>query len=310
MMLLSIGVIAMCVGLAAGVIAVVLPRVGSPTPLGVFLRYSSVSGALSVGAGSMYIVRYSGGGTGTLVIADTTMVLAPAILCVAVWPPSGRRNGSPLALGAAVVVGVVVALSSALLDPETSLRVKAIVLTIVCGTLAVIALRNRVLPHRSIRTLGTAMGAYAVYSALRIVVASTPESPLSQSIFSPTGAGVAAVAAMLMCGVAVGLVGRPVAVPDAQDDRRRTLVAIGDWKLANTAFGTDRVLGLLLELRLAARELDSSAVDGPHGVEVALPAAVSVLRDQMRVTHGWRPEEVELLIDGSTLQKGRRRSGY
>jgi len=306
-MLLSIGVVAMCVGLAAGIIRVVLPRLGSPTPLGLFLRLASVSGALAVGAGAMYIVRFSGGGTGVLVAADTAMVLASSLLCVAVWHPRSGGSASPLGIAVALCFAALTGLSSALLPPDASLAVKAGVLTLTSAVGAVITLRNRVLPRATMRVLGATLVTYGVYSALRMVVAATPESPLSQSLFSSTGAGIAAVSAMLMTGVAVGLVGRPVARAESSDDHRRTLVSIGDWRLATAAFGTDRVLGLLLELRLAARELDSSAVDAVHGVEVALPSAVSTLRHRMRTAYGWRPEETELLTDRSSAPRGRAR---
>ncbi len=303
-MLLSIGVVVMCVGLAAGIIRVVLPRLSSPTPLGVFLRLVSVSGALSVGAGAMYVVRFSGGGTGALVTADTAMVLASALVCVAVWPPGNGRSVSPIAFASALCLAALTGLSSALLPLATSLAVKAGVLTLVSAAGAVLTLRNRELPRASMCVLGATMCTYGAYSALRLVVAATPESPLSRSVFSPTGTGIAAVAAMLMTGVAVGLVGRPVAHAEVRDDHRRILVSIGDWRLATAAFGTDRVLGLLLELRLAARELDSSAVDGVHGVEVALPDALAALRERMRTAYGWRPEEIELLIDRSPTPRG------
>lgn len=304
-MLLSIGVVVMCVGLAAGVIRVVLPRLNSPTPLGMFLRLTSVCGALSVGAGAMYIVRFSGGGTGALVVADTAMVLAAGILCVAVWHPKNERSASPLGLAAAVGIAAVTGGSSALLPVDASLAVKAGALTLLSAVGAVIVLRNRVLPRATTRVLGTTMVTYGTYSALRAVVAATPDSPLSASLFSATGAGVAAVSAMLLTGVAVGLAGRPVARVGTRDDHRRTLVRIGDWRLANAAFGTDRVLGLLLELRLAARDLDSSAVDSAHGVEVNIPGAVSALRDRMRATYGWRPEEIELLTADSAAHRRR-----
>lgn len=97
-MLLSIGVVAMRVGLAAGIIRVVLPRLGSPTPLGLFLRLASVSGALAVGTGAVYVVRSSGGGTGVLVAADTAMVLAASLLCVAVWHPRSGGSASPVGI--------------------------------------------------------------------------------------------------------------------------------------------------------------------------------------------------------------------
>jgi len=308
-MLLSIGVVVMSVGLAAGVIRVVLPRIGDPTPLGVFLRLASVSGALAVGAGAMYIVRFSGGEIGTLVAADTAMVLASSLVCVGLARPRAGRSASPSALGAAVALSAVVAVSSAVLPPEVSLIVKSAALLLVSAVGATLALRNRVLPQASMRVLGATMTTYGVYAALRIVVLTTPESPVTQTLFSSTGAGIAAVGTMLTTGVAVGLVGRPAARPDDGEDRRRTLVVIGDWKLANAAFGTDRVLGLLLELRLAARDLDPSAVDSPRGVEVATPSAVAALRERMRSSYGWRPEETELLTDGSASRRKPRATG-
>ncbi len=308
-MLLSIGVIAMGVGLAAGVIRVVLPRIGDPTPLGMFLRLASVAGALAVGAGAMYVVRFSGGEIGTLVAADTAMILAASLLCVGLSKPRAGRSAPPRALAAAVALAAVVAVSTALLPLSVSLIVKGAALLLVSGATAALALRNRSLPQASMRVMGATMIIYSVYAALRIVVLTTPESLLMQTLFSSTGAGIAAVGTMLMTGVAVGLVGRPVARPDDDEDRRRTLVVIGDWKLANAAFGTDRVLGLLLELRLAARDLDPSAVDGPRGVEVATPSAVAALRARMRTSYGWRPEETELLTDGSALRRKLRGPG-
>lgn len=306
-MLLSIGVVVMSVGLAAGVIRVVLPRIGSPTPLGVFLRLASVSGALAVGAGAMYVARFSGGGTGTLVAADTCMILASALLCVGLAKPRRGRSASPRALALAIAAAAAVAVSSALLAPDVSLMVKAVALLVVSAVGAPLALRNRALPHASMRVLGATMIVYGSYSALRLVVLSTPESLLTQTLFSPTGAGIAAVTTMLMTGVAISLVGRPVTRPDEDDDHRRTLVVIGDWKLANAALGADRVHGLVLEMRLAARDLDPSAIDGPRGVEIATPSAVAALRTRMRTSYAWRPEETELITDAWTQPRGRRR---
>ncbi|AOX46435.1 hypothetical protein [Microbacterium sp. BH-3-3-3] len=293
-MLLSIGVLVMCAGLAAGIIVIVLPRVGSPTPLGVFLRLSSVAGAMSVGAGTLYVVRFNGGGAVSQVMADTAVVLGPATMCLAVSAPRGRRLRVAVVL--VLVVGAGVAASSALLPQDGALVVKAAALALSCAVCALLTARNRALPRSSRRVLIVTMATYALYSAGRAVTALPGlGSPAADLVFSPAGIVVAAITAMMLTGLSVALVGRPATVGTYADRRPRTAVVIGDWKLATAAYGRDRVLALLLDLRLAAREVDPSAVDAMHGVEVAHPSAVSTLSARMRDSHGWKPEEVALL---------------
>lgn len=293
-MLLSIGVVVMCVGLAAGVIGVVLPRIGSATPLAGFLRLAAVAGATAVGAGTMYVVRFNGGGPMSQVIADTAMVLAPTLMCIAVASPSARRLRGMVLLAAFLATGV--AVGSTLLPVDGDVVVRSTALTLVCGLCAALAVRNRALPPGSRRMLVATMAAYAVYSAGRAVSAITGgASPLGQALYSPSAVVVAAVAAMLFSGVSVALVGRPDTVGTYADHRARTAVVIGDWKLATAAYGSDRVLALLIDLRLAARTLDPASVDAVHGVEISHPSAIVALSRRMRDVHGWRPDEIALL---------------
>lgn len=285
----------MCVGLAAGLFGVILPRLGEPTRLAVFLRLATLSGVLSVGAGAMYVVRTNGGDTVSLVLADTAMVLAPALLWVGVRPASRFRVDPAVLL--VMLAGASTAASAALLPSAASTAVKAGLLGGACALCAVAALRNRAIPRASMRVLAGAMTAYALFSLARCTAIILNATPSPEGPFSPAVVGGAAVIAMLLVGVSVALVGVPAIRVRASSDARRTRVAIDDWDLAAAAYGTDRVRALLVELRLAARDLDPRVVEATHGVETSLPRAGAVLRAHMRRAYGWTPEELQLLTD-------------
>lgn len=297
-MVLSIGVAVMCVGLAIGVVWVILPRIGSTGPLGVFLRVGALSGAVSVGAGVLDIMASSGAGDLSRVAADAAMVLAPALLCAALVVAPGRPLARSLPIAATVAAGA--ALSFALV-PAAAPTIKAFTFTAACGLCAVLAFRAPALPRRSRFVLAATMGSYGLYSAVRGVLSVTGDS--LGPAFSPPGVTVAGIAAMLSTGVSIMMVGLPSASGATGGRRRGASISIGDWNLATAALGRERVRVLLLDLRLAARDLDPAAIDGPRGVETSLPSAATALRERLATDYGWRPEEVELITDATPRRR-------
>ncbi|MEX8032246.1 hypothetical protein AB6V29_04365 [Microbacterium sp. 20-116] len=299
-MVLSIGVAVMCVVLAIGVICVILPRIGSAGALGVFLRVGALSGAVSVGAAVLDIMASNGAGDLTRIAADTTMILAPALLCAAlvVTPDRPLTRSLPIAVAVAAVAALGFTLA-----PAAVTTIKAFTLALACGLCAVLAFRASALPRRSRFVLTTAMGAYALYSTARGVL--SLESDSFDPVFSPTGVIVAGISAMLLTGVSIVIIGLPSAGATAGGRRRGASISIGDWNLATAAFGRERVRVLLLDLRRAARDLDPSTVDSLHGVEISVPSAISALRERLAADYGWRPEEVELLTDATPRRRPR-----
>lgn len=299
-MLLSIGVTVMCVGLAIGVVWVILPRIGTTGPLGVFLRVGALSGAVSVGAGVLTIMASNGAGDPCRVAADTAMILAPALLCAALAVAPDRFLSRSLPLAVAVAAAAALSFFSM---PAAATAIKAFALGLTCALCAVLAARARSLPRPSRLVLATAMGVYGLYSIVRGVLSVTDAS--LGPVFSPAGVIVAGIAAMLSTGVSIMIVGLPAAGDAVGGRRRRAAISIGDWNLATAALGRERVRVLLLDLRLAARDLDPSAIDGPRGVETSVPSAVPSLRKRLAADYGWRPEEVELVTDATPRRRSR-----
>lgn len=295
--MLTFGLIAMCVGLAAGLFGVILPRIGEPTRTAAFLRMAALTGVLSVGAGAMYVVRINGGGPASLIVSDTSAVLACALLCVAVRPPTARRVDPTVIL--AIVAGSTTAISSTVLPAAASMMVRAGLLAATCATCAVLAARDRTIPRRSMRVLSVTMSGYALFCLVYLVALTGVAGGVAAEgePFGPSVAVGVSVVAMLSVGVSVALAGAPAIRIRSTPSPRRTRVAIGDWDLAAAAYGTDRVRALLVELRRAARDLDPHVVEATHGVETSLPRAGATLRARMRDAHGWTPEELQLLTD-------------
>lgn len=296
-MLLSIGLLAMCFGVAVGIISVVLPRMTAPVALSTFLHYAAVAGVLAVGATVMYLMHTSVGGRAALVVADGAMVISPAVMGIGVrgFAPRARR----LASAAAVACGVGIAACTALLDESTSLALKAAVLCLICAASATAALTTASIPPRTARTIGSAMVGYAIYSGARFVVGTTVgwDSPLGSTLFSPDVAAAVAVAAVLVCGAGVIMMIHPAAPVPSGGPQELTVVVIDDARLLAQAYGDARLRELVTELRAAARALDDRAVDVRHGVATALPDALATLTDRMLNAFGWALEDVALLAE-------------
>ncbi|MCW2165543.1 hypothetical protein B0I12_002698 [Microbacterium hydrothermale] len=294
-MVLSIGLAVMCATLGVCVIAVILPQLGSRGPLHFFLRVATVAGVLSVGSTALFILAFQGGGPLPLALAAMGMVLAPALLCIAVTPPRSRRMRPLVAL--AIVLAAAVGASATLLPDPAALNVRLCAVALACLLCAVLSSRSRTLPRRSAWILSATNGAYGLYSLVRLVVGATPAagSPADRMFFSAGAAAAAATACVLLVGLAVVLVRRsPTArARDASSEWSR--IALADWRRGRRELGTDGLLALLTELRLAAREIDPSAVDVYRGVEMRRSAALPVIRARLRDAYGWRPAQLALL---------------
>ncbi|MDQ1085341.1 MULTISPECIES: hypothetical protein [Microbacterium] len=295
---LSFGLLGVCVAVAAAVLFVAVPRIGTPGPLTLFLRFAAASGVAAVGSSAMYFIHGAGGGILTLAFGDVSMVSAPALMVVAVCVLAGRgvRRAAVGALSLAIIVGAV-----ALTVPlPGSLAVKALCLTFACGACLCVVARLRPQPSGPLWFIATVNGVYAVFSLTRVVVLAVAgwDSPLYAAAFSFGPTTVLGALAVLLIGAAVVRVrfGPRVAAPPAAR-AGGTVVVVGDWDLASAAFGSDRMRELVRELRAAARDLDETAVDVPRGVDVVVPDALSALDARLRAGYGWTSGDTILLVD-------------
>ncbi|MFF7684241.1 hypothetical protein ACFZA2_15945 [Microbacterium sp. NPDC007973] len=296
-MVLSIGLTVMCVALGVSMIGVILPQLGSRVPLHFFLRVTSMAGVLAVGSTAMYVLAFQGGGPLAFALASAAMVLAPSMLCIAVTPPRSPRVR--LLVAFAATLALVVAITSFALEASAALAVRVLAVAAACALCAVLTARARTIPRRSSIVLAATTGGFAVYSLLRVAVSLTPlaGTPLDRMLFSVEAAGVVATASVLLTGLAVVLVRRSPALGGPDRTATWTRVAFGDWPRARTELGADGLLALLTELRMAAREVDPSAVDVYRGVEVSLPSALPAVRSRLRDGYGWRAAQLSLLSE-------------
>lgn len=301
-MALSWALLAISTAVVGSVLFVALPRVGSPGPLALFLRFAAASAVAAVGASALYLVYSGSGGRATLAVADMCMVLAPLLLLVALRVLEGR-SGPVWSVGAfvgAIAVGAVTTLA-----PEpVSMPVKVAVLAVVCGACAWVAARSDAEPWSAMRTIALANAAYSVFSVLRGVIAGLTGwgSPRYDLAFSFVPATI--VGALVVTAVGVSIVRIALARDRARVSRAArppgAVVVVGDWSLASAAYGADRVRGLVSDLREAARSLDPEACDVPRGVELAVPQPLAALTEQVRTSYGWSADEIALLADGAS----------
>ncbi|MDT0117741.1 hypothetical protein Q9R20_12150 [Microbacterium sp. PRF11] len=294
-MLLSIGLVLVCLGVIAGVVAAAFPRGERSAARSAFLRTAVAAGVVSLGAASLVVMGEHGAGRVVSIASNTALVLTPGLMCVAVSTTSRRR-----ARGAAVfaaTASLLTALGSIAFSASAAIALRSLVLVVVCAVCAVLAMRNDSLPHRSMRLIAVAMVAYAMYSAGRTVTTlasgATPDTDLGP--FSMVPAALVAVVVNLLTGAAVLL----VAIAERRATRLCTeahsTVVIGDVTLVASAFGVARTHDLVNELRLAARELDPSAVDVPHGIATRRSGAVREIGSRLNRYYGWRHDELLLL---------------
>jgi hypothetical protein len=296
-MVLSLGLLGVCVAVAAAMLFLALPRIGTPGPLTLFLRFAAVSGVAAVGSSAMYFIYSAGGGLAVLAFGDVAMVSAPALLGVALCVLAGRgvRRAAVAALSLATVVGAV----SLTVPLPASLVVKAVGLTVACTACALVVLRLRPEPAGPMRLIAAVTGAYAVFSAARVVVAVVAGwgSPLYAAAFSfgPTTV-LGALSVLLIGAAAVRVRFGPRTDARGRGEGGGSVVVVGDWELASAAFGPHRVRQLVDDLRRAARDLDQAATDAPRGVETRVPDPVAVLGARLQEAYGWSAEDTILLI--------------
>lgn len=315
---LSLGILAVSVAVAAAVLVAALPRIGTPGAMTLFLRYAAVSGVAAVGSSAMYFMYGAGGGIVALVLGDVAMVLAPALLLVALRVLAGRRarRWAVASLALALVTAVV----TATVPLPASLAVKALLVTVPCAACALAAARSRLEPRWPMRLILVANAVYAVYSATRVAVGLTVgwDSSLYGLGFSfgpATFAGSLAIVAIGVAVVRIRLGPRGAELPVACPAGRA--VVVGDWALASAAYGPERMRAMVAELQSTALTFDDSARAVPRGVEISMPDAITRLGDHLRDVHGWKPDEVALLVDGAATaaihthpqRTGRRRAG-
>lgn len=297
---LSLGMLGACIVVAAAMLFLAMSRIGTPGPLTLFLRFVAVSGVAAVGSSAMYFIYTAGGGVLALAFGDVAMVSAPALLCVAlcVLARRGVRPAAVAALSLAILVGVV----SVIVPLPDSLAVKAVVLTVACAACTAVVVRLAPEPVGPLRLIAAVTGAYAVFSAARVVVAGVAgwDSPLYLAAFSFGPTTVLGVLTVLVIGTAVVRVRFGPRVGGLRAERGGgSVVAVGDWELASAAFGQYRMRQLVDDLRRAARELDPAATDVSRGVETRVPDPVAVLGARLREAYGWTDEDIILLIGDS-----------
>lgn len=307
---LSFGILAVSVSVAGAVMFVALPRLGTPGPMTLFLRFAAVAGVTAAGSSAMYFIYGAGGGILTLVLGDVGMVLAPALLIIALRALDERpaRKTSIVTLALALVVAVV----TATVPLPGSLAVKAVALAATCGACAWVASHSRVEPFGPLRAIALANGVFAVYSLLRAVVGTVVgwDSALYLAAFSFAPATILGALAVIAIGAAVVRVRfGPRSEREAVPYPSGAAVVVGDWDLASAAYGPDRLRGLVADLRSAARDLDPDAVDVPRGIETAVTDAVSALGARLQSAYGWAPEQTILLVDGAATAAVRTRPG-
>ncbi|MFJ4036567.1 hypothetical protein ACIPVB_00660 [Microbacterium sp. NPDC090007] len=297
---LSWALLAVCAAVASVVAFVALPRIGTPAPMTLFLRFVAVAGVTAVGSSAMYSIYAAAGGILPLVLGDVAMVLAPSLLVMAVATLDGRsvRTMSAAALSLSLIVAIV----TAVVPLPGSLVVKALALAVACGVCAWVCARARIEPFGPIRVICVTTAAFALYCVARVAVGVVAgwESVLYRVAFSFAPAtvlgGVAVVvigAAVVRLRVASSARRQPVACPAG------SAVVVGDWDLASAAYGPERMRGLVAELRAAARDLDPGAADVPRGAELSVAEALTGVGQHLAVAYGWKPEEVILLVDGA-----------
>ncbi|WP_133177875.1 hypothetical protein [Microbacterium testaceum] len=297
---LSWGLLAVCAGVASVVSFVALPRIGTPAPMILFLRFVAVSGVTAVGSSAMYFIYTAGGGILPLVLGDVAMVLSPALLAVAVAVLDGRR--ARVTSAAVLAVTLIVAIVTATVPLPASLAVKALALAVTSGACAWACARARIEPYGPLRVIGITTAVFALYCVARVAVglAAGWDSGLFRAGFSFAPATVLGGVAVIVVGAAV--IRLRFAAPSPPSPLvcpAGSAVVVGDWDLASAAYGPERLRGLVTELRAAARDLDPDAVDVPRGAELSIPDALDAVGQHLAAAYRWKPEEVILLVDGA-----------
>lgn len=307
---LALGLVAVSAAVAAVVLFVAMPRIGTPGRTTLFLRFAAVAGICAVGSSAMYFIYTAGGGILSLVLGDVAMVLAPSLLLVAVSVLDGRSaRRTSVAIVALILV---VAIVTATVPLPGSLVVKALALTLACGACAAAALRADIDPVSPVRLIALTNAVFAVYCVVRVVVGVVAgwDSALYLVGFSYAPATVLGAVAVLLCGVAVIRLrfGRHARVDEAACPNG-AVVVVGDWELAVAAYGADRVHELVAQLRQAARDLDPRAVEVPRGSELSIPDPLPAVEECLRSDYGWAAEDVILLVDGASTAAIRTQTG-
>jgi hypothetical protein len=294
-MLLTVGLAAMCIGVAFGVVGIAVPRASAPVPFTTFVQYATMAGIFSVGSTVMYVVHRYDGARLALSVGDAGMVLASGTMAVAVAALPARRRRA--ALGVVAAIAVATGISTASTGEDTSLVIKAAVVAVTSGVCTLAVARSPVVPRTPARLVAIAMGAYTAYSAVRAVVGVTTgwAGPVG-AVFRSLEIGAAiAIATVLVCAVSVFLSLGSVTRRSHGDPQELSVIVISDARLVAAAYGPDRLRSLVDEMRAAAHALDDRAVDVRHGVATSLPSALSTLAEQMQNGFGWNPEEIALL---------------
>lgn len=307
---LSFGILAVSVAVAGAVMFVAMPRIGTPGPMTLFLRFAAVAGVTAAGSSAMYFIYGAGGGILTLVLGDVAMVLAPALLIVALSALEGRP-ARRTSIGI-LVLALAVAIVTATVPLPGSLAVKAVAVAATCGACAWVASHSRVEPFGPLRVIALTNAVFAVYSLSRAIVGVVVgwDSTLFRFVFSFAPATVLGAAAVLAIGAAVVRVRfGPRVAAEVAPCPAGAAVVVGDWDLASAAYGPDRMRGLVADLRSAARDLDPGAADVPRGTETTVPDAVSALGAHLQTAYGWEPEQTILLVDGATTAAVRTQPG-
>lgn len=294
----SLGLLGACTGVVIALVAVTAPRWRARNRGVLFARFAGLSALAAASSSFMYLLHGIGGGPFALWAADTSMVLAPSFLALALSMRGPVRM--PTVALAVAIVSAIVAVGAAVSAPPTSLAVKACALAVVCLAVGGLGLVSRDRQTTAMRTIVVVNIAYAVFSILRVVVGSAAgwqsEAFLSGFSFAPTT--VAGGLAVVVVGVAlVALIIRSTPPPPTRVDRDVTIdLVVGHPPLETP--GGRHVDELVEDLRRAARAV-GAATDIDGGTRLVVPPdtteTVEDVRRTLRAGHGWTKDQAAVV---------------
>ncbi|MFJ4159161.1 hypothetical protein [Microbacterium testaceum] len=297
MLLLSLGIIVITAGAVVVIVGASLAQRQPQDARSTFLRVAASSGAMALGASAMYVIATPMlDGIFSNTAADTALVLSAGLMCVTMATEKERCARAATVL--TTVAGVTVAVSSELSSAEVARAILLYALTVLCGSCAVLALRNRVLPRRPVQLIAGGMIFYALHCGAR-AVALTFFGPATAAPSSPLGF-TASLLAAVVTNTAVTIAIVLILVPAARASRRKSqtfcTITISDWDLVSKAYGSVRARQLLSELQSVARDHNPFSVDLRLGVAMTVARPLTVLAPPLLYECGWRPDEFALLV--------------
>ncbi|MFT4212585.1 MAG: hypothetical protein QM626_12035, partial [Microbacterium sp.] len=159
--------VGVCLLVAGGILTARHGAIRDEGPRGALLRPVAVAAITALLCAVMYLADYNGASGLPLVIANGSMVLAPAMIWVAMSRAGGR---SPLAVVVALSLTAVAAAATALAPGVVAGAVKVGALLVVCALAAAETCRSPVAGLRGARLIRAVMIGYAAFCALRMAI--------------------------------------------------------------------------------------------------------------------------------------------